>query len=234
MKPRRTPGDDGAYVVGVTGGVASGKTTFVDELARGGAARVIDADRLGHAILRRGDVARALADAFGDDVLDAQGAVRRDMLGPRAFATPDGLARLNAIVHPPLVAELDRILAAYARTPFTGLVILDAALLVEWDSGDRCDEVVAVMAPPATQVARLVRDRGRSEDEARAIVERQLPAAVRAAYADIVIENDGTRAEFVRRATVADNAIRARATAALAARDRVLPPARLPLSDRIG
>ena len=211
MKRRRPPGDDGTYVVGVTGGVASGKSTFVEILALGGASRVIDADRLGHAILRRGEVIRALAEAFGADVLDATGAVRRDVLGPRAFATPEALAQLNAIVHPPLVAELDLILAAYARTPFTGLVILDAALLVEWDGGDRCDEVVAVLAKPATQVERLVRDRSRSEEEAKAIVERQLPAAMRAAYADVGLENDGTREEFREKASVVAREIRERA-----------------------
>jgi len=212
-RPRRPAGDDGAYVVGVTGGVASGKTTFVDLLALGGGARVIDADRLGHAILRRGDVARALAAAFGDDVLDAQGAVQREVLGPRAFATPASLAALNAIVHPPLITELDRILAAYDRISFAGLVVLDAALLVEWDAGDRCDEVVAVIAKPETQVARLVRDRGRSADEARAIVARQLPAAARAAYADVVLENDGSREEFVAKARAVAGEIRARAAA---------------------
>jgi dephospho-CoA kinase len=212
-RPRRPAGDDGVYVVGVTGGVASGKTTFVEILALGGASRVIDADRLGHAILRRGDVARALAAAFGDDVLDAQGAVQRDVLGPRAFANPESLARLNAIVHPPLIAELDRILTAYTRTAFAGLVILDAALLVEWDGGDRCDEVVAVIAKPETQVARLVRDRGRTADEAKAIVARQLPAAARAAYADVVIENDGTREEFLAKARAVAGEIRARAAA---------------------
>ena len=212
-RPRRPAGDDGAYVVGVTGGVASGKTTFVDLLAAAGGARVIDADRLGHAILRRGDVARELAAAFGADVLDAQGAVQREVLGPRAFATPEALVSLNAIVHPPLIAELDRILAAYTRTAFAGLVILDAALLVEWDGGDRCDEVVAVIARPETQVARLVRDRGRTPDEARAIVARQLPAAVRAAYADVVIENDGTHEEFLAQARVVAGAMRGRAAA---------------------
>jgi dephospho-CoA kinase len=218
---RRGRGDDRAYIVGVTGGAASGKTTFVELLAAGGPSRVIDADRLGHAILRRVEVARALAREFGDDVLDAQGAVRRPVLGPRAFATPESLSRLNAIVHPPLLAELDLVLAAHGRTPFAGLVILDAALLVEWDAGDRCDEVVAVLAKPATQVARLMRDRGHSEDEANAIVQRQLPGEVRAAYADIVIENDGTLQEFIAVARAAAGAIRARAAAALGSREGI-------------
>lgn len=213
---RRDAGDGGAYVVGVTGGVASGKSTFVSELAAGGGAIVIDADRLGHAILARPAVARALAAAFGDDVLEpGTGRVRRDVLGPRAFASPEALARLNAIVHPPLVGELDAILAAHAARPGPAgrLVVIDAALLVEWDGGDRCHEVVAVLARPETQVERLVRDRGRTPDEARTIVERQLPAAARAAYADVVLENDGTVEEFAARARALAGEIRGRAAA---------------------
>ena len=139
--------------------------------------------------------------------------VRRDVLGPRAFATPEALASLNAIVHPPLLVELDKILAAHALASAGAgrLVVLDAALLVEWDAGDRCDEVVAVIARPETQVARLVRDRGRGEDEARAIVARQFPAEARAAYADFVIENDERREEFVDRTRALAAEIRARA-----------------------
>jgi len=203
----RGPGDP-FYVVGVTGGVASGKTTLVALLkaAGGPGTFVIDADKLGHAILARPAVARELADAFGSDILDTTtGHVKRDVLGPRAFADDASLARLDAIVRPPLIVELDRILAAYAAAPAPAagggrLVILDAALLVEWDAGDRCDEVVAVIARPETQVERLMKTRGKTETEARAIVARQLAASARAAYADHVIENDGTPEDFVERA----------------------------------
>lgn len=227
-RPRRVraPGDR-LYVVGVTGGVASGKSTLVAELrAAAGAGSgfagagpsvvVVDADRLGHAILARPAIARALASVFGADVLDpSTGAVRRDVLGPRAFADDASLARLDAIVRPPLVEELDRILLAHAATPAPAgrLVVLDAALLVEWDAGDRCDEVVAVLAQPETQVERLVRTRGKTEDEARAIVARQLPRAARAAYADVVIENDGTMEEFRAKARTVAESVRSRAEA---------------------
>jgi len=212
LKKRRPPGDDGLYVVGVTGGVASGKSTFVAILAEDGNARVLDADRLGHAILRRADVVKALTTAFGDDIVDATGTIRRDILGPRAFESEATLQQLNTIVHPPLVDEIDRILEAYTRTEFKGLVILDAALLVEWDGGDRCDEVVAVIAKPEVQVQRLVKDRGQDEDLARTVVARQLPAEVRAAYADTVLTNDGTREDFVARARELSRAIHERAT----------------------
>jgi dephospho-CoA kinase len=140
--------------------------------------------------------------------------VRRDVLGPRAFTDEASLARLDAIVRPPLVAELDRILDAHAKAPAPDgrIVVIDAALLVEWDAGDRCDEVVAVIAVPEVQVERLVRTRGTSEDEARAIVARQLPAAARAAYADVVLENDGTMEEFAAAARRIAEGIRGRAT----------------------
>jgi dephospho-CoA kinase len=223
---RRVPGpDDGLYVVGVTGGVASGKSTLVALLrsAGGPGTFVLDADKLGHAILARPAIARALAEAFGQDILDpGTGLVRRDVLGPRAFADPASLARLDAIVQPPLVSELDTILAAHAKAPGGRLVVLDAALLVEWDAGDRCDEIVAVIATPEAQVERLVRARGKSVEEARAIVARQLPAAARAAYADHVLENDGTIEEFLARARDTTAAIRARADGALARRGRTL------------
>jgi dephospho-CoA kinase len=215
----RLPGDP-LYVVGVTGGVASGKTTLVALLrgAGGPGTFVIDADKLGHAILARPAIARELADAFGSDILDTTtGHVKRDVLGPRAFADDASLARLDAIVRPPLIVELDRILAAHAGAPAPAggggrLVILDAALLVEWDAGDRCDEVLAVICRPETQVERLVRTRGKSRDEAKAIVARQLPAAARAAYADRVIENDGTIEEFRVRAGAVAEEVRSRAT----------------------
>lgn len=226
-RPRRVRGlGDRLYVVGVTGGVASGKSTLVAVLraAGGPGTAVIDADKLGHAILARAGIARALAEAFGADILDpATGEVRRDVLGPRAFVDDASLARLDAIVRPPLIVELDRILAAHAAQAATPeaaarLVVLDAALLVEWDAGDRCDEIVAVIAGPETQVERLVRMRGKSKEEAQAIVARQLPAAARAAYADRVIENDGTMDEFLAKARGVGAAVHGRATAALVAR----------------
>ena len=223
MRGARRPPGDGLYVVGVTGGVASGKTTLVAVLraAGGPGTTVIDADRLGHAILARPAVARALAAEFGADVLDpATGLVRRDVLGPRAFADDASLARLDAIVRPPLLAELGRILEAHAAAAPAGgrLVVLDAALLVEWDAGGRCDEVIAVIATPGTQVERLVRARGKSEEEARAIVARQLPGAARAAYADHVIENDGTMDDFLQKARGTAAAVGGRAARAFGRR----------------
>ena len=207
MSGRRTNPSDGLYVVGVTGGIASGKSTFVTSLAATMPAIVIDADRAGHDVLERPEIARALAGAFGDDVLDAQGKVQRGVLGPRAFSTPERLATLNRIVQEPLTDAIERRMQEQAGQGFTGLLVLDAALLVEWDKGAWCDLVVA--------------GTGLSRAEAERRIAAQLPDGARAAYADLVIENQGTLEEFERACEAAAQAIQGRARAALAARGRV-------------
>jgi dephospho-CoA kinase len=218
---RRKHPSDGLYVVGVTGGIASGKSTFAKSLAATMPAIVIDADLAGHDVLERPEIARALAGAFGDDVLDARGKVQRGVLGPRAFSTPERLATLNNIVQEPLTDAIDRRMQEHAVQGFTGLLVLDAALLVEWDKGAWCDLVVAVAADPRVRVERLVARTGLSRAEAERRIAAQLPDGARAAYADLVIENQGTFEEFERACQAAAQAIAERARAALAARGRV-------------
>ena len=220
MSRRRAAPADGLYVVGVTGGIASGKSTFVRILAEAMPAVVIDADRLGHGVLDRPEIRAQLARAFGDDVLGEGGAVRREVLGPRAFATPERLATLNRIVQGPLTAAVERELARLAEDR-TGLAILDAALLVEWDKGSWCDLVIAVTADPRVRIDRLVARTGLARDEAERRVDAQLPDGARAAYADLVLENAGTLAAFEDAARALAHAVAERARAALAARGRV-------------
>jgi len=218
VSARRAHPHDRLYVVGVTGGVASGKSTFVRVLQERAPCVVLEADRLGHAVLADPRVAQALARAFGADVLDGAGAVLRPVLGPRAFATPDRLAALNAIVHPPLLALAQKELATHAASGFEGLCALDAALLVEWDAGSWCDRVVAVLADPARQVEFLVARAGLSTDDAERRIALQLPNAARAAYADDVLENDGDLEAFEACARTLADALLARSRAELAAR----------------
>lgn len=221
MKPRRPDALDGVFVVGVTGGIASGKSTFARILAQAMPSRLVDADRLGHAVLERPEIAQEVARVFGDDVLDESGRVRRGVLGPRAFASREQLDRLNRIVQEPLTALVESTISAHADPGFTGLVVLDAALLVEWDKGLWCNLVACVVADPARRVERLVARTGLPAAEALRRAGLQLPDAARAAYADLVVTNDGTLEEFERasRAVAAD--IEGRARAALAARGRL-------------
>lgn len=221
MKPRRPVTADGVFVVGVTGGIASGKSTFARILARAMPSQLVDADRLGHAVLERPEIARAIARAYGDDVLDEWGRVRREVLGPRAFASREQLDRLNGIVQEPLTALVERTIAGHAAARLVELVVLDAALLVEWDKGTWCDLVASVVADPARRVERLVARTGLPAAEAERRVRLQIPDATRAAYADLVVPNDGTLEEFERACRARAEDIAGRARAALAARGRL-------------
>ncbi len=196
---RRPPVDDGRYVVGLTGGIASGKSTVARVLAAEGA-RLVAADRFGHAVLEEPEVAAALVREFGPGITDAAGRIRRAELGRLAFAAPDALARLNAISHPRLIAALERELAAVADAGYRGLVVLEAALLVEWDLGRWCDEVVAVVAPIERRRAWAAAALGIAPAEVDARSALQLSDEERVHYADRVLANDGTLADLERRA----------------------------------
>jgi len=196
---RRRAARDGLVVVGLTGGLGAGKSTVARALAAAGA-RVVDADRMGHAVLEEAGVRRELAAAFGADVLGADGGVRRDELGRRAFATPEALARLNAVVHPRLLSRLRDEIESLAAEGYRGLVVLDAALLVEWDLGAWCDVVVAVAAPREARRRRAQAALGLSDADVEARLARQLPEEERVRYADRVLVNDGSEEDLAERA----------------------------------
>ena len=222
MSRRREHPADGLYIVGVTGGIASGKSTLVPRLAGALPSVVVDADRVGHAVLENPDVQRALAAEFGADVLDAAGRVRREVVGARAFASPEKLAALDRITRPPLLGRVEEAMRSAAAGGFVGLLVLDAALLVEWDRGEWCDRVIAVVADPHVRALRLVLRTGMAEALAQQRIAAQLPDAARAAYADETIVNDGTLADFEVRAGELAARTAGLARAALAARGHVL------------
>ena len=198
-KRRRAPAADGRYVVGLTGGIASGKSTVARVLVERGARRV-EADRLGHAVLEQPAVREEIRSAFGDAVFDASGAVDRRALGREVFADESARRRLNEISHPRLLAAARAALDESGRDGFRGVVVFEAALLVEWDLGPWCDEVVAVRAPLPARRARAAAALGVSEEEAARRIAAQLPDEERVRYADRVLDNDGTLEEWERRA----------------------------------
>jgi len=188
---RRRGGRDGLYVVGLTGGLGAGKTSVAKILVECGA-RLVDADRLGHQVLEDPRVRGELAEAFGPEVFGPDGRVRKDELGRRAFADAASLARLNAISHPRLLTLLRSALSGFAAAGVQGLVVLEAALLVEWDLGSWCDEVVVVTAPAEVRRQRVQQARGLSATEVEERLARQLPEDIRVGYADRVLVNDGS------------------------------------------
>lgn len=179
--------------VGLTGGLASGKSTVARSLAERGAT-VIDADRLVAELYEPGEAgARAAAELFGPGVLDGRGAVHRERLAGVVFADPEARLRLERAVHP-LVRER---FAGIARGT-EGVVVLEATLLVEAGYAPDFDLVVTVEADPEARLRRAVA-RGMEGAEARRRLTAQGNGEARRAAADVVIRNDGDLAELERR-----------------------------------
>jgi dephospho-CoA kinase len=181
--------------IGVTGLMASGKSTVSRRFEERGATRV-DADALGWGVLRRPEIEEALALAFGPGIRARDRSVDRAELGRIVFRDPAALARLNAIVEPALLAEV----RAALRRAAGAVVVLDAALLTAWKLEPELDGVVEVTAPLETRVARLRAARGFGEEEARTRILGQRLPPVRGARRHWRIENAGDAATLIRRA----------------------------------
>ena len=187
-----------SYVVGLTGGIGSGKSAVADLFAQHGIA-VIDTDAIAHALTVAGGAAMpAIRAEFGDAVASVDGALDRAVMRTRVFADPAVRKRLEAILHPMIRDEGERqLLASSASSPYA---ILMVPLLVE--SGDyrkRVNRIAVVDCAETTQVARVMRRNGLSRGEVERMLAAQATRAERLAVADDVIENDGALAELAPR-----------------------------------
>lgn len=173
--------------VGLTGGIAAGKSVVSGRLAELGA-RVIDHDVLAREVVADGTPGlAAIVDAFGLEVLDALGSLDRQALGRRVFADPEALATVNAIIHP-LVREA----AARAEAAARGdVVVHDIPLLVETGQAGHFDVLVVVDAPPELRVRRLVETRGLSAEAAWRRLAAQADDEERLEAADVVLDGSG-------------------------------------------
>ncbi len=182
--------------VGLTGGIASGKSTVAARLRELGIP-VLDADRLVRDLYEPGRAgAAAVADEFGPELLDERGAVDRPRLSALAFADPSAVARLNARVHPLVRRETDRWLAE-RETEGEAVAVVEATLLVENGGRERYDFLVAVSAPEETRLARaLRRDPSSTRESVLARMRAQLPDEVRNAACDVVLVSDGSVEEL--------------------------------------
>ncbi|MGW5659091.1 dephospho-CoA kinase [Streptomyces sp. NPDC003758] len=182
--------------VGLTGGIGSGKSEVSRLLVERGAV-LIDADRIAREVVAPGTPGlAAVVEAFGEDILTADGSLDRPRLGSIVFADPDKLAVLNSIVHP-LVGARSRELETTADDD--AVVVHDVPLLAENGLAPLYDLVIVVDASPATQLDRLVRLRGMTEEDARARMAAQAPREKRLEVADIVIDNDVPLEQLKRR-----------------------------------
>jgi dephospho-CoA kinase len=180
------------YLVGLTGNIATGKSSVARMLSDLGAC-VVDADAVAHEVMRPGGPAYgAVVAAFGPDILTPDGSIDRARLGAIAFRDPQAMRQLEAAVHPPTIAEVERRIAR-AEAP---VVVVEAIKLIEAGMHRNYDALWVVTAPRSAQVARLVANRGLSRDEAALRVDAQSPQEEKAAMADLVIANDGNLAEL--------------------------------------
>jgi dephospho-CoA kinase len=182
-------------LVGLTGGIGSGKTTVSTMLAARGAV-IIDADQITRELQAPGSpVLAEIVDAFGEDVLDPSGALDRPALAAKVFGDPEALATLNKIVHPAVGREMAARLEAQRASD--NVVILDIPLLVENPREGLCGTLV-VDLPLETAVERLVSQRNMDRNDAEARIARQATREARVAIADRVIDNSGNLASLER------------------------------------
>ncbi len=186
----------GPRIVGITGGLGSGKTTVCDFL-RQGRAPVISADEISRCLMRPGHpIYDRTVEEFGADVLDADGQLDRRLLGERVFSDAEARRRLNEITHPAIVDEMWRQVSR-AKGQGAQVVVLDVPLLYEAGLEAMCDEVWVVWCRPEQQVRRVVQRDGLSEDEARRRLEAQMPLEQKVQRADRVIDNSGSKESLV-------------------------------------
>ncbi|MGZ8601337.1 MAG: dephospho-CoA kinase [Actinomycetota bacterium] len=175
-------------LVGLTGGIGSGKSTVARMLAEHGAV-VLDADALAREAVDPGTPGLdAVIARFGDAVLATDGSLDRTALAGVVFADDDARADLEAIVHPEVRRAIAETVAAHADTD--DVVVVDSPLLIETGAHEAFPVVVVVTAAVDQRVARLVR-RGMAEDDVRARMAAQMPLEEKAGYADVVLDNDG-------------------------------------------
>jgi dephospho-CoA kinase len=193
-------------VIGLTGGIGSGKSAVADAFRALGV-EVVDADDVVHALCAPGnDGFRAIVAAFGDEVLGADGRLDRARMRERAFSDPAFRAALEAILHPLVAAHID---AAIARWRGAYGVVVAPLLLERGNLRKRIARVLVVDAPEEEQVRRAMRRGGLAEAEVRAIMATQLPRADRLARADDVIDNAGPQAALAARVAALDADYRA-------------------------
>jgi dephospho-CoA kinase len=177
---------------GLTGGVASGKSTVAREFQALGA-RIIDADRAGHEVIRSSSPAyQEILRQFGTGILDASGEIDRSRLGRIVFAEREKLKQLNAIVHPRIIARVEELAAQYRAQAPRPVVLVDAALIFEAGIGGRFEKVVVAWCRPEQQLERLMAKAGVSREEAERRIAAQMPAEEKRRRADYVIDCSGS------------------------------------------
>jgi dephospho-CoA kinase len=178
-------------VVGLIGGIGSGKSQVAAALIRHGA-RVISGDELGHLALKQPKIRQAIVSRWGTGVLDAKGEIERKRLGAIVFASPAERRALEALVHPWIKSRIEAEVQALKKDPAVRLIVLDAAIMLEAGWSHVCDRVIYVDAPDDMRSRRLAQQRGWTTKEVEAREAAQLPLTEKRARADHVLDNSAS------------------------------------------
>jgi dephospho-CoA kinase len=178
--------------VGVTGGIASGKSTVCEAFARLGA-EVLDVDKIAREVVQPGQPGwEKLRQTFGPEFFNPDGFLNRARLRELIFADPERRRQLNEIVHPEVMREVRRRSEEMAATATGSILVVDVPLLLEVGAAGDFDQVVVVYAAEEVQVRRLMQRDGLSPDEARQALAAQMPLREKVVQADVVIDNSGS------------------------------------------
>jgi dephospho-CoA kinase len=194
--------------VGLTGGLASGKT-LVGEALAGSGCLLIQADELGHeALAPGGEAYDAVVREFGPAIVTGDGLIDRQQLASLVFGSPERLARLNALVHPPVVRREEKSIAEFATREPRGIAVVEAAILIETGSYKRFDRIILAWCSEEQQVERALRRDGAAEADVRARIRRQMPLEEKRKFADFVIDTSGRKEDTLRQTQAVYQALR--------------------------
>ena len=187
-------------IVGLTGGVASGKSV-VSRILKEEGAYLIDADQIARELVQpRTSAWEELVKVFGKEILQKDGSIHRKQLAAKVFSDPKQRDLLNRTLHPRIKEEMGRRLKAIGQKDPEAIVVIDAPLLVETGDHREMDKVIVVISTEAQQIARLREREGMDQEEARRIMASQIATEEKVKVADFVIRNEGSLEETERRA----------------------------------
>ncbi|MNC04135.1 Dephospho-CoA kinase [compost metagenome] len=182
-------------IMGLTGGIASGKSTVSALLVSKGA-RLVDADAIAREIMLPGhEVLASVAEFFGAEVLQPDGTLNRSKLGDIVFHDPEARKTLNGLTHPVIRRITRERMEAFEREDASRLTVVDIPLLYETEQEDLFEKILVVYVPREVQIQRLIARNGLTEEQARARLDSQMDIEVKRAKADYVIDNSGDPAE---------------------------------------
>jgi dephospho-CoA kinase len=189
-------------LVGLTGGYATGKTFVASELERHGC-HLIYADKLGHQVMEPGAEAyHSVIDAFGTRILTENEAIDRRKLGSVVFNDPEQLAKLSSFVHPAVFHLEERMIAEYSMQDPSGIVVIEAAILIESGRHERFDRLILTTCDKETQIRRAIKRDSVTREEAMARIARQMSLEEKKSFAHFVIDTSGTKEDTVRQVDV--------------------------------